>query len=97
MQEPVPDPEKLFCPYCNQKLVKWRVPPDSTWGVPYQYVCFNDECSYFVKGWKHMLDKYNAKASYRHRYNPFHGETGPLPVWSFGAMKSSIIKDDDSE
>lgn len=97
MQEPEKfEKEKTICPYCGSKMQKWRVPPDSTWGVPYQYVCFNDECEYFVKNWKHMLENYRQRASVRHRYNPFNGETGPLPVWSFSAMKNSIIKDEES-
>ncbi|MCK5843449.1 MAG: ogr/Delta-like zinc finger family protein [Victivallales bacterium] len=93
MSDPKPDPEMLICPHCGGDLVKWAVPVDSTWGVPYQYVCFNDECSYFVGGWKFMMEKFRARASYRYRFNPFNGETGPLPVWSFNAMKSSIMKE----
>ena len=46
--------DKTTCPYCNQKMKKWKTPPLSTWSAEYFYVCFNDECSYYVKGWKHM-------------------------------------------
>ena len=34
-----------------------------------------------------------ANASYRHRYNPENGETGPVPVWSYEALKGDIIED----
>jgi hypothetical protein len=82
---------RLMCPHCGIKLRKWSTPPDSTWGTEFQYVCFNDECEYYANGWKWMLEKYNVKSSYRHRYNPKTGETGPLPVWSKDAHKNMII------
>ena len=40
-----------------------------------------------------MHEQFQQKASYRHRYNPVTGETGPLPVWSEAAMKNFIIED----
>jgi hypothetical protein len=84
--------EQHKCPYCEQPLKKWQCPPDSSWGVEYQYVCFNDECTYFVNGWDWMKNNYNQKASYRYRFNPDNNESGPLPVWSKDALKGSIIE-----
>ncbi|MFH1759560.1 MAG: ogr/Delta-like zinc finger family protein [bacterium] len=83
--------ENYKCPHCGKRLIKWSIPPDSTWGVGFQYVCFNDECKYYVKGWQWMLEKFNVKSSYRHKYDPSSGETGPLPVWSKDAHKNNII------
>lgn len=84
--------EDKTCPHCNKSLKKWRCPPESSWNVEFQYVCFNDECPYYVKGWEWMEKKYNQKVSYRYRLNPFNNESGPLPVWSKDALRSSIIE-----
>jgi hypothetical protein len=84
--------EEVKCPHCGVKMKRWFPPDGSTWGQNFQYVCFNDECDYFKNGWKWMNEKYNVHASYRHRYNPENGESGPLPVWSENALKNKIIQ-----
>lgn len=84
-------PELRRCPHCQQEMLRWYTPPDSTWGTPYQYVCFNDECSYYQRGWEWMQKQYNKKASYRHRMNPYGKDSGPVPVWSPDALRARII------
>ena len=87
------EPEKTYnCPHCSQPLNKWLCPPESSWDVEYQYVCFNDKCPYYVRGWEWMKNKFNQNISYRYRLNPSNGESGPLPVWSEDALKNFIIK-----
>jgi hypothetical protein len=91
--------ETLRCPHCDGRLSKWAVPdsPFNEWPSEFQYVCFHDECPYFVKGWAWMREKFQVTASYRHRLDPSNGESGPLPVWSNDALKAGIIKDSNSE
>ena len=81
------------CPHCETEMKKWQTPGNSTWTSLFQWVCFNDECSYFVRGWDWMMKSQKARASYRHRLDPETGETGPLPVWSYSALKNQIIED----
>jgi hypothetical protein len=85
--------DKTICPHCGEKMKKWRVPDMSTWSSEYFYVCFNDACSYFVKGWSHMYKTQSVGCSYRHRYDPGTGHEGPLPVWAPESGKESIIED----
>jgi hypothetical protein len=42
-----------------------------------------------------MRDHYNVAASYRHRFDPATGETGPLPVWSSDALRNFIVDGED--
>ena len=82
--------KRPVCPHCGEEMLPWMPPPESSWGANLQFVCFNDNCDYYKKGWQHMWDNFQVKASYRHRFNPETGETGPLPAWSESAHKDRI-------
>lgn len=85
------------CPHCGAAMKRWKVPDDSTWNEEFHWVCFNDDCPYYVRGWEWMLEKYQHRASYRHRINPNDGSSGPLPVWSPEAHKSHLLSDEEEE
>jgi hypothetical protein len=72
-------------------MCRWRCPDGSSWSGEFQYVCFNDDCPYFVRGWEWMKSQYNVAGSYRHRLDPETGEQGPLPVWSAEDFRSLIV------
>ncbi len=80
-----------LCLHCRQPMLKWHVPDFTTWGCEFQYVCFNDECSYYVRGWQWMKERFNVTGSYRLRRDPRSGQQGPVPVWSANALRDGII------
>lgn len=83
------------CDHCGSKMRRMEVPPLAQFDAPYIYVCFNDECEYFQRGWQWMLTRYASKTSYRFKVDPFTGEKGPLPVWSEDALKDNIMDEEE--
>ena len=85
------------CPHCGAQLKRWPTPVGSNWEAPFIFVCFSDECSYFLRSAQWMKEKFNVNVSYRHRLDPLTGEAGPLPVWSKDALKDQILPDEDDD
>jgi len=87
--------ETLRCPHCDEQLSKWEVPDNpfcQTWDNEFMYICFNDACPYFVRGWDHMHRQTNKGMSYRLMYNPLKDRCMPIPVPSHQALKDGIIE-----
>ncbi|MEJ2098686.1 MAG: ogr/Delta-like zinc finger family protein [Desulfobacterales bacterium] len=87
----MPDKKAALCPHCGQAMKRWRVPLNSTWPNEFFYVCFNDDCPYFVQGWEQMWQQQATRASYRCRLDPDTGKCAPIPVWSYDALKDGIM------
>jgi SAM-dependent methyltransferase len=88
--------ETLSCPHCDERMKKWAVPDNpfiATWDNDFMYICFNDKCPYFVRGWDFMYKEGNRGVSYRLMYNPEKDRCMPIPVPTPGALRESIIEE----
>ena len=92
------DKETPRCPHCGEPMKKWQTPQmpfggSTTWTTEFLYVCFNDECTYFVNGWDWMWNRDHRYVSYRHMMDPASGETNPIPVSSYESLRDGIIEE----
>ena len=88
---------EIRCPHCGEAMRRWTNPEGSSWSGAFQYVCFNDACPYYVRGWEWMKGHFNVTGSYRHRLDPETGESGPLPVWSPEDFRNQIVPEPGEE
>ena len=79
------------CPYCESELKKWHVPQHiyTEWPNEFFYVCFNDECPYYIRGWETMALQKNP-GSYRLKYDPLTGACGPIPVFDKNTLRDGM-------
>jgi hypothetical protein len=59
------------------------------WDSPYLWVCYNNECSLFKKGWNHMMETVGQLVSYRFMIHPQDGQKGVIPAFSPDYLKSN--------
>jgi len=87
--------DTMECPYCGERLKRWLVPDNpfcQTWDNDYMYICFNDRCTYYVRGWDHLCSEGNRGMSYRLMYNPEKDRCMPIPVPSPRALKEGVVE-----
>lgn len=87
------------CPSCNQEMDIWEVPPITFsdglgWGVPFLFVCFNDECPTYKQGWQNMEDNYGHRASCRNICYPGSDRFECMPVFGTEGAKGQIVTDE---
>lgn len=90
--------KKPACPHCLAEMNIWEVPPFSFsdglgWGVPFLFVCFNDECPPYVRGWDDLMENYAQNASVRCICYPGKNKFEFMPVFSAMGAKGQIIDD----
>jgi RNA polymerase subunit RPABC4/transcription elongation factor Spt4 len=90
--------EKPLCPHCNKEMNLWETPPFSFsdglgWGAPYLFVCFDDECPLYVRGWDNIQENYAHNASYRCMCYPGQKNFECIPVFSPMGGTGQIIDD----
>lgn len=85
--------KKYTCPHCQAELLAFELPDAGGWDQKHHLACFNNDCSYYRRGWEWMLKQYNAKVSYRYRLDPDSGQASPIAVWSETALVDRIVKD----
>jgi predicted RNA-binding Zn-ribbon protein involved in translation (DUF1610 family) len=89
--------DKPVCPHCGVEMEIWEVPPVNFgdglgWGAPYLFVCFNDECSLYLEGWKSVEENYGQSASYRCMcYLGAEDKYECMPVFSPTGAKGQVI------
>ena len=93
--------ERPHCIHCKQEMRKWSTPSFNFgdglgWPTDFLYVCFNDECSFYMSGWERMMERYRQHASYRFMIDPSTGESGSIPVFTPHALKGNIISDEEA-
>ena len=85
----------LCCPYCGEKLKKWAVPQTifTQWPNEFFYICLNDECPYYQRGWGTMATQGNP-CSYRLMYDPLTNSCNPIPVFNRETLRDGVIEDE---
>lgn len=74
------------CPHCNAVMEKLDA-RYLDWGLPYLWVCYNDYCTFFKRGWQHMMENYGQLVSYRCMIQPDTGAVGVIPAFSFEYLR----------
>lgn len=88
--------EVKICPHCNQELSCCEAPPIHIgdglgWGSEILYICLNDSCSVFLKGWDTIEKQYGHHSSYRYMELPDSKEKNYMMVGNADAFKASVI------
>ena len=86
--------EKHYCPHCSGDLVLCHAPPVHVgdglgWGSEYLFICLNDLCPLFIRGWDYIESQYGHVGSYRYMEMPNSKESYTMMVVSKDAFTKS--------
>lgn len=92
--------EVKTCPHCDTKLFACEAPQVHVgdglgWGSDVLFICLNDHCSLFLKGWAHIENQYGHRASYRYMELPSSKEANVMMVGNKDAFKASVVDPED--
>lgn len=88
--------EKHYCPHCSGDLSLCHAPSVHVgdglgWGSEYLFICLNDLCPLFVKGWDYIANQYGHVGSYRYMEIPNSKESYTMMVVGREAFTGSIV------
>ena len=88
--------EVHICPHCNERMACCEAPPIHVgdglgWGSEIMFICLNDSCSLYKKGWDYIDVQYGHKGSYRYMELPGSKESNVMMVGSEDAFKTCVI------
>jgi hypothetical protein len=91
--------DKPKCPHCEAEMMIWEVPPFNFsdglgWGTPYLFICFNNECPLYLRGWEDLEENYAQCASVRCMNYPGTKQFECIPVFSPVGGTGQIIDDE---
>ena len=87
---------KHVCPHCNRQLSLCHAPPMHVgdglgWGAEYLFICLNNDCPLFVKGWDYIESQYGHLGSYRYMRLPDSNESYNMMVGSTDAFTGTVV------
>lgn len=88
--------EEHICPHCQSKMLCCQAPAIHVgdglgWGSEALFICLNDSCSLFLKGWENVDKNYGHHASYRYMELPGSKEGNLMMVGNKDAFKASVV------
>jgi hypothetical protein len=80
--------EPPICPHCGEMMSVFTLPPVTFgdglgWNAPFLWICGNDECPVFRKGFEQALSQYGRTVSMRAIVEPDSGRHSVAPAFSF--------------
>jgi SAM-dependent methyltransferase len=88
--------ETRACPRCGSRLRRWSVPqtPFTEWDTEYMFVCFDDTCPFYLRGWGALHRQGNFGFSHRFMYDPDRHVCTSVPVHGPTALRDGIVDED---
>ena len=88
--------EKHCCPHCSGDLTLCHSPSVHVgdglgWGSEYLFICLNDSCPLFVKGWDYIANQYGHVGSYRYMEVPNSKENYNMMVVGRDAFTGNVV------